>query len=77
MPWKGPSVSEVLSLFEELPSSTDSIISNDSTNTEVYSISDVTEIDNDDGCTQDDEDVELNMQVHLNLFLFVGKNPIL
>ena len=58
---KGLSVSEALALFEEFPSNTDSIISNDSTDTEEYSISDVIEFDINDGSTQDDEEDELNM----------------
>ena len=58
---KGLSVSEALALFEEFPSNTDSIISNDSTDTDEYSISDMIELNDDDGSIQDDEEDDLNV----------------
>ena len=60
MNWKGRSICKEFALFEEHPSDTDSVVSNDSTDTEEYSISEVIEFDN-DGSIQDGEKDDLNM----------------
>ncbi|GBN50137.1 hypothetical protein AVEN_103995-1 [Araneus ventricosus] len=61
MPCKGLDVSEALALFQELPCDTDSIVSNESSDTEEYSFSEIIESDSDEGSIKDDEPKDINV----------------
>ncbi|GBN25398.1 hypothetical protein AVEN_123050-1 [Araneus ventricosus] len=61
MPCKGLDVSEALDLFQELPSDTDSIVSNESSDTEEYSFSEIIESDSDEESIKDDEYKDINI----------------
>ncbi|GFR31416.1 DDE_Tnp_1_7 domain-containing protein [Trichonephila clavata] len=55
MPRKGLDICEALALFQELPSDTESIVSDESSDTEEYSLSEIIESHSNDGSIYDDE----------------------
>ncbi|GFV97292.1 uncharacterized protein TNCV_2038021 [Trichonephila clavipes] len=57
MPRKRLDISEALALFEELPSDTESIVSDESSNTEEYSIPEIIECDSNDEIIHENESV--------------------
>ncbi|GFQ69385.1 uncharacterized protein TNCT_130301 [Trichonephila clavata] len=55
MPRKGLDIYEALALFQEQPSDTESIVSDESSDTEEYSLSEIIESHSNDGSIHDDE----------------------